>query len=391
VKATATALALLLPWPAAAACTGPVCNFDTLAPVLAKLAEAREAEGRRPVHLLQIGDSHTAGDAFTGGWRTLLQAEWGDGGRGVLPPGRPYAGYFARGAGVTMSDGWKVAASFGKGSTPPRPPLGLSGFSLTATRPGARMALATAFDRFVLCAVSGSVDVRFGDATGAALEFSGPRCDTLQPGAQSSVELVANGATITSWASFRDDGGVALSNLGIIGAQLVHFSRTDDAVLTEELAAYAPDLIVLAFGTNEGFAPAIDTASYEATLRAAIERLQRLAPETPILLLGPPDALSRRPGLRGDARYCRTIPGVAPVFPPPGLDQVRAVQRRVAGDLGLAWWDWQARMGGTCWAQRWVNADPPLMRGDYVHFNSAGGARLAQLLNDDFGRVREAR
>ena len=43
----------------------------------------------KPVHILQIGDSHTAGDAITGAWRDLLQARYGSGGRGVLAPGPP--------------------------------------------------------------------------------------------------------------------------------------------------------------------------------------------------------------------------------------------------------------------------------------------------------------
>jgi lysophospholipase L1-like esterase len=374
----------------------------------------------RAVHIIQIGDSHTAGDALTGGWRKLLQAPWatlrppheGVGGRGVLPPGRPYDGYFTNGLTVTMSDGWQIASTFGKGSAAPRPPLGMSSFSLTSTRIGASMALSAdpgmEFNRFVVCGLAGpgagSLAVRFHDAYGeweetfdfarpvaAPLCLDSPDPETSDFPQMAGVELRVQGApvTLTSWGTFSL-GGVTLSNLGIIGSQLQHFARTDDAVLAEELRAYQPDTIVLAFGTNEGFGPSIDKAAYEATLRAQIARLQRLAPDVPILLLGPPDALSRREELRGGAANCPAIPGVAPLFAPPGLAQVRAVQRKVAGDLHIAWWDWQARMGGLCSAQRWVSQG--LMRGDYVHFRSEGGARIARLLQDDLERAeREAR
>jgi lysophospholipase L1-like esterase len=236
---------------------------------------------------------------------------------------------------------------------------------------------------------------------------------------------------------------VAVSNLGVSGSQLVHFARTDDAVLAEELRAYKPDLIVLAFGTNEGFSPVFRPSEYEVLLRTQIGRLRRLSGGTPILLIGAPDASSRRavmlhnaPGptppacpepvvtvapppapvppppesrspidevmadLRGSegdiaepppppaaapsaAPVRWTVRASEPLFPPAGLASVRDVQRRVAASLGVAFWDWNARMGGACSAVRWVKADPPLMRGDYVHVTQAGGQLLgARLLGD---------
>lgn len=387
---------------ATAPCVGPVCNFDTLAPYFAKLATAREARGRPPVHILQIGDSHTAGDVLTGGWRDLLQVQYGNGGRGMLAPGRPYDGYFTRGVTASMSPGWHVVATFGKDYIERHLPLGFSGFNLTSTVDGATMKLtadvpAMAFDRFVLCGMAGllakSVTVRTAEGAQTidmTAEIAGPRCATLHFATpQSSVEVIADAGpvTLTSWGTFRDDGGVVLSNVGIVGSQLQHFARADDDLLAKELEAYAPDLIVLAFGTNEGFNPSIDSVAYEAMLRTQITRLRELAPDTPILLLGPPDALSRNEALRGRQGSCPAIPGVAPVFAPPGLAQVRSVQRKVAGDLHLAWWDWQARMGGICAAERWVNQTPPLMRGDYVHFKTPGGERLARALQDDLNHA----
>ena len=39
------------------------------------------------VNILQIGDSHTAADHFSGRLRELFQASFGNAGRGMLPPG----------------------------------------------------------------------------------------------------------------------------------------------------------------------------------------------------------------------------------------------------------------------------------------------------------------
>lgn len=422
-----SALAALLL--AAAPCSGPVCNFDTLAPYFARIRDEKWIKSPfRSAHILQIGDSHTAGDALTGAWRTLLQAPWykssesheGVGGRGVLPPGRPYDGYFTKGVTATMSDDWQVAASFGKGSATPRPPLGLSSYSLTAPRPGASMALTTTpgmeFNHFVLCGLAGpqagSVAARFHDAYGAwevtfdfARGVAGPLClespsteDTASSDfpPTSKVELRVERAplTLTSWAGFSLSG-ITLSNLGVVGSQLQHFARTDDAVLAEELRVYRPDLIVLAFGTNEGFAPHFDANAYRATLIEQVNRLRRLAPDAPLLMLGPPQALSRNPALRANAEGvvagCPAAdPAKPPLFEPPALGRVRAIQREVAQDMHFAWWDWAARMGGPCAAVRWVSQG--LMRGDYVHLTSAGGRALAQLLQNDLDQAaREAR
>ena len=445
-------------------CADTLCQAHALDPFLAKLQHLGPGRAGRPVHILQIGDSHTAGDTITGAWRDLLQARYGSGGRGVLPPGRPYDGYTTRGVTVTMSPDWTVAADFGAGWSALSPPLGLAAFNLSSATDGATIGLAAdpneLFDRFTVCALTranaGRLALRAGTQTvtfDLGAPNARPECRTVkldQPAASADVVASGGAVTITSWATFRDAGGIALSNLGVVGSQLIHFARTDDGVVAEELRAYQPDLIVLAFGTNEGFAPRFSPFEYEIVLRTQIGRLRRLAGNVPILLLGAPDALSRRPEMRGNApgqplETCpefgaapvaaapvpvaavppETGPGMiagimdrlraslgmapadqappaapppqaaqaaptagrTPLFPPPALRGVRDVQRRVAASLNVAFWDWEARMGGRCTANRWVHATPPLMRGDYVHYTGAGGRELAQRLQADLDRA----
>jgi len=470
--AAAAMAATTAPAAALPGCIGGLCDMRALDPWFAKLARARRAEGERPLHILQIGDSHTAGDSLTGAWRDILQQRYGSGGRGVLPPGKPWRGYFLRGMTADMSDGWKISATFGPGSADPRPALGLSGFDLTSQRDGARIALTAdagqMFDRFTICALAqpraGALRITIG-ATSERMNLDSaiarPECKTIRaPQPQFTVEVVSEGdpVTITSWATFRDAGGIAVSNLGVVGSQLVHFARTDDAVVAEELRTYKPDLIVLAFGTNEGFAPVFRPYEYEIVLRTQIGRLRRLSGGVPILLIGAPDASSRRPEMLrnapgptpascpepvevraapqpvyasqpqpqpqpqatadvsplagvmarlranegGPADPPPPVPAPPPVqppavaavtlrweirpnplFPPAGLASVREVQRRVAHSLGLAFWDWNARMGGACSAVRWVKANPPMMRPDYVHFTREGGEVLGKRLQDD--------
>jgi len=437
-------------------CDDSLCNGQALAPFFAKLAHAKGRTGA-PVHILQIGDSHTAGDQLTGAWREILQARYGSGGRGVLPPGRPYDGYTTRGVTARMSPGWSIAADFGAGWSDFHPPLGLSAFSATSQQDGATMAIEAdptqAFDRFTVCAMAkegaGKLALRAGTVS---VDFDldsvseRPTCRTVRTDTPTTgADITATGqVTITSWATFADQGGVAVSNVGVVGSQLVHFSRTDDAVLAEELRQYKPDLIVVAFGTNEGFNPRFTPFEYDIILRTQIGRLRRLAGNVPILLLGAPDALTRRADLRSNtpgavgidcgtptappappgpgviativanlrdlvgaeqpAPAAPTPPASAPpapapvaavslppvrpgLFPPPALSAVRDVQRRVARSLNVAFWDWEAREGGRCTALDWARRSPPLMRGDYVHYTKDGGRELAQRLEADLDRA----
>ena len=56
---------------------------------------------------------------------------------------------------------------------------------------------------------------------------------------------------------------------------------------------------------------------------------------------------------------------------------------RGAHQLRLGFWDWEARMGGRCTAVTWVKMPPTRMRGDYVHYNTAGGQEIAARLQAD--------
>jgi lysophospholipase L1-like esterase len=370
------------------ACSGRLCNPQAIAPFLARL---RAPDSERPLHILQIGDSHTAGDLITGAWRTRLQARHGNGGRGVLAAGRPYQGYLTWGVTARQSAGWRVNATFGSSYAPGGAPLGLSGFTQTARAAGESLGLSADspdqyFDRLVLCTINqpgaGTIAVRIG-ASRARWSLDAPVrtpvCRSLgadAPAGEASVET-ADGrpVSIASLAVLRGDGGAIVSNLGVTGAQLAHVGRTDDELVRAELDTYRPDLIVLAFGTNEGFSPTLTADSYESGLRAQVARLRRLgAADVPILLLGAPDAAGQLAG--GDDRACGdgwSLPSL--------LGHVRRRQATVAGELGLGFWDWERAMGGACASLLWQRAGD--MRPDRVHFTRTGAVRIAAMLQHD--------
>jgi lysophospholipase L1-like esterase len=372
-----------------------LCDSGALPSIVAKLRNAARAGA--PVHILQIGDSHTAGDMITNGYRVRLQSRYGNGGRGVLAGGRPYSGYITFGVTASQSSGWSVNSLFGSRYSEQGPSLGLSGFTQSARSAGETLGVATDspdfnFDRMIVCAVTGpgrgAVSLRLG---GVEQSWSldaptrGAACRTvesLQPVSSASVTtLDANPVSITSFGTFRRQGGVIVSNVGVVGAQLVHFGRTDDEVIRQELAAYRPDLIVVAYGTNEGFGARGRPDEYEADLRNQIARIRRAAGQrVPIMLLGAPDAASRNASTGSGCGAGWYTPGF--------LGDVRNIQRRVARELGLGYWDWEQAMGGRCASQAWLSQG--LMRGDMVHFTRQGGDRIGAMIFGDLERATTA-
>ena len=381
---------------------GQLQNAGAIAGFLARLPAA--GRGGAALSIVQIGDSHTAGDMLTNGWRQRWQAEYGGAGRGMMAVGRPYQGYLTWGVTARQSPEWRVQALFGRERTADGAALGLSGFTQSARHAGASVQLsadsgAFAFDRFSLCGLSGpdkgAVRITMG---GQAQEYSfaasvpGAICVDMASAAPvgqvSVMTLDEREVSLTSWESRRQGGGVVLSNLGVVGARLAHFGRNDDKVLGVELRHARPDLLVIAFGTNEGFDPTLKLAESEAVLRGQIGRLRALLGYgVPILLLGPPDAASAR----GDV----ALPGMAETVAcgggwavPGHLAQVRQMEMRVAREMNLAFWDWQQAMGGACASSAWVAQG--WQRGDHVHFSAEGGRRLGEALAFDLDQARLA-
>ena len=295
------------PEPGPGVCPGGLCQPEALTGVFEALAATEAGTLDRPVHILQIGDSHTAGDRITGKLRVDLQSRFGRSGRGVMPPGVPWDGYAPYQVTVAQR-GWLMETA------PLAPPngsmfqrMGVSGVRAVGLRdavmgfepePGSE---ATAFGVCGRSSVdgggvrieAGSVGLEVGLGDGVT-----EVCRTLTfPAPVSSVRVMpaGEGAVIDSVWLGGAARGVTVSNLGRVGARLRDLAAREEGIVSAELAAWRPDLIVIAFGTNEGFDDGLEAGAYETLLRGQVARLRRLAPGAMLMLLGAPD------GVRGGA------------------------------------------------------------------------------------------
>lgn len=385
VSAETPYVVMASPPPGNSTCPGGLCGAAALEPFFEDLRATEDGVRDRPVHILQIGDSHTAGDRITGAVRARLQARFGAAGRGVLPPGIPYPGYTPMQVEVTTTD-WPIRTDILAAGRLP------TSVGLTASEAdvGGRAVMRIAaessgvFDQVQVCGEGWLEDgelILAGSTATRTMRFAGPRGEVWRPGCQTAMfdtpqtqlelrpigRLKLYDVRLTRWAA-----GVEVSNLGAVGGTVQDLALRDGNLVRIELEAWRPALIVLAFGVNEGFAPTLDPAEYEAWLRSALVRIQTDAPLASVLVLGAPEGLKTGEGGPCGGRSA-----------PPSLTVVRDVQERVAAELGVAFWDWRGRMGGACSAERLATLAEPYMRPDRVHFTSVGGDWIGGVLADD--------
>ena len=348
-------------------------------------AALRRTEKGGQAHLVFYGASHVASDLFTGYIRRALQTRFGDAGHGYVMPAKPWRWY--RHADVNIEstnrwhtdrvnkkddrkDGWyglagmTVSSSskkdFAKVSTTHDNELGrnVSRFELYVLRqPGGGRADIRIDGKLVRRIDTGSIEYE------AAYERfdvkDGSHTFEIRPKGDGEVRIF--GLTLD-----RDVPGVVVDTLGINGSRAQYQLEWNESVVKEQLARRKPDLIVLAYGTNEAGDDDDPIEDYETRLRQVMSRAKVAAPGASCLLIGPSDRPLKMPD--------------GSLGPRPRTGQLIEVQRRVSAQMGCGFFDLVAFQGGEMSMLTWVAADPPMAAKDYVHYSRKGYERLGEVL-----------
>lgn len=335
-----------------------------------------------PVRIMQLGDSHTAGDYFTGHLRQRLQDQYGNAGIGWLTPGY-ITNQRSQQVLLRGGNGWKLSDAKQNKHTGIFP---LGGFINTATGNSileikAKEAPAPGQWRLSVWQqprpTPWSLVLPGGKLHKLTVEGSSASAwrlstQTLSAAQVNGLKLLApSGGQLGGVVLDRQMPGITLDALGNNGSVVNVINRWNSTSLREQLQWRSPQLIILAYGTNEAFSPDLVPDTYEAELRHAIHNLRAAAPEAAILLLGAPSSAKSRPPHMQDR--CK-IPL------PPSLVNVQNSQRRIARQEQTLYWDWAAMMGGNCGAQFWAKQKVPLMRPDLVHMSAEGYTASADAL-----------
>jgi lysophospholipase L1-like esterase len=357
--------------------------------------ESSEANRQRRFTILQLGDSHTAADFFTGRVRMRLQEAFGDGGRADIVPGKPHLGVRSALFESEASDGWTYE-ELQKSGDPNR--LYLSGFNAVALRAGATLDLKargpegfeTVNVAFLTAPGGGRAEVLVDGKSAGQVDLDGPanvrtvlRASPADDGKfrEVAVRSLTDGpVAVTNIEVARSGEGVSYISFGFPGATVQLLDRVSSKNLADDLSRIAPDVVVLAFGTNEGYDDSLNVSAYIAEYEKIVDRIKQLRPGVRIVLIGPPDGARARTLIQavstgGEGDSCR--------FPTPAkLGAVREAQRALAARIGANFWDWSSIMPAHCGAQVWAAASPPLMARDYVHMTLDGYSRSADRFAD---------
>jgi GDSL-like Lipase/Acylhydrolase family len=355
-------------------------NPRTLRPFFDQLHQLEADPKAQLVRVIQFGDSHTAGDSFTGALRTLFQQKFGDGGAGFSFAGYPFAGYHIHGTKRAQSTGWLALGThlndIGDGM------VGMGGVSLSTNAAGNWVSLdadATSLQvQYLVQPNGGSIEIRDNDTLiatistastdTAAPDTAGHFDAPVEPGPHHFEVLTIDPAPVRLLGlSTENAAGVTYEAAGINGAEASLFLRWNEALQQTLMLETNPALIVLSYGTNEAGDRNWTEEGYAAMFQRIIERCRRLAPNASILVVGPPDR-----ALRAGRRVWKPFSGV---------DRIVAAQRSVCRQMHCAYWDQRSRMGGFGSMRDWVSiswAQP-----DHTHFTGEGYTELASALFSD--------
>jgi len=369
------------------------------------LSQLESGKRKRPVVVVHLGDSHIAADRFSGDMREKFQQRFGNAGRGLVQPGKPYRYFHARGISAQQSKGWKVANSFFKAPGP----YSLTGVRLESASAGEVLKLVVKKRNrqniieveFLAGPGAGAVEFNVGGKL-QKLDLQAPQTQIrrfkIKAQALSFKTLDAHRVAVLGWSARVPKPGIRYVSLGLPGASANVMARWDANLVKADMAYLKPDLIILGYGTNEGFKDDLNAASYQRRYEALAGGLQKMANNPSLLVLGAPDSTrlpkyARKPGAAPEcielspddvAQYSTLLSQksdrLARWHAPPSLSRVREAQKRAAQNLKAAYWDWSQVMGGACGTYRWAAAKPPLAYGDKVHFTDAGGKRTATAL-----------
>ena len=354
-------------------------SMKTLHEALAR-AEAGEGQAR----LVFFGASHVASDLFTGHIRRELQQRFGDAGHGFVVPVHPWRTYRHRDINID-SDGkhWETHRIRVGDSEVER--VGLAGVAMASSRRGSFGLVRTVEDGdygrnasffelyYLKTPRGGDLDVLIDGrrarriSTRASKNEPGYAAFRVADGPHSlEIRILSKrpvwlfGLTVE-----RDQPGVVVDTLGINGSRARYQLLWDDALYREHLRRRDPDLVVLAYGTNES-GDESPLEDYERNLRAVVQRMRDTVPDASCLLVGPSD----RP-MQVEERVFEDRSRTAELI---------EVQHRVALEYGCGFFDLVAFQGGALSMVQWAASDPPYASQDHIHYTRLGYQRLGEVL-----------
>ncbi|RIY33136.1 hypothetical protein CKF54_03570 [Psittacicella hinzii] len=318
--------------------------------------------------IVQLGDSHTAADVMTMYLRNRLRTYLGTGSIGYIAPMKVPGQYNSligyKSTNVSLINarnhkeynytiGGLVASFNSRGSIEYKAING-------NTIPFSELKITTRCTALKDC-----IMIVSSDAGTETLSIRGNQWATYSVFIEGNFRISANANLELSGMYINNTNkGVTVSELGSNGAT-IYYLDTWGSDWTKQLAALKPDLVILAFGTNESYNQNFDSKQYIKDYSQLISSIKANT-QAQVMLLSNPDTLNIAINKNLANTRCNNLQHA-------GVDTVYYDLVRIARSNQVLFWDWRQAMGGSCSAIKQQNAQ--ILRNDGVHF-SANGYRL---------------
>ena len=333
----------------------------------------------------QWGDSVLGGDGLTNGIRKKLQERFGDAGHGFHALSRYSIGYAHRGVRFQDRGGWKSCEIIFKCRPDAR--YGYAGVHSGSASGGqstwqtAKEAPGDRVSRFELwyqkSPDGGRFELEIDGAPPTLIDTRAPAASDavdvfqLEDGPHSFALRAAGGGAARGYGVVleREGPGVVWDELSLIGSFTQRLDYQNAEHLGWQLRRRDIDLMVFIFGGNDVQREFGDLETemrpYEAEYTRVLRKFRSGRPEASCLVMSLIDH-----GVRSEGGV-RT----RPIVP-----RLVASQRKVAGEVGCAFFDTFDAMGGINSIARWLRARPQLAAPDFSHPTLAGQGVIATLL-----------
>ena len=362
----------------------PAKNLDTFYAALARTEAKQPGAVTRITH---YGDSPITNDGLTAPARQLLQEEYGDAGHGFILIDKPWGWYGHQAITFSSGGGWDDNP-MGPGSNTGE--FGLGGVSFTASGAGkyARFAPASDGDTghnfsrmevyYLMTPGGGQFTVGVNGEDSQTVSTSSGSVSSgfyeikaRQPGANTFEVKSAGGTVRLFGAVIENDGpGIVYDSLGVNGAYAgLLVSAMAEAHWEEQLRHRNPNLVVINYGTNESeYASDAQMQRYERDLHEVIRRVRVALPSTSILVISPMDRGKRAGG--------------GQIITNPAIPKIVEMQRRVALEENVAFFNMFQAMGGEGTMAKWSAGKGAnhLVGGDLTHPTGEGAKIIGRLI-----------
>jgi lysophospholipase L1-like esterase len=350
-------------------------------------AEAARTQGKI-VRVLYYGDSQIELDRFSSNLRHFFQQKFGGGGPGMVPfhqtiptgsVNQSYSGNY------TLFSLWGEIRRNKEGDYGPLAKMfrinGANKFTASAPRrKGEDRRDNYSYISLLINNLNGSFNTELTDKNHQmkyAIETDSLGIQLLDFPLNFSTQSfsISMNGNANIYGVLIDDGfGVAVDNIAMRGASGLHFTSMNDSLMREIYRLLNVGMFILQYGGNAvpGLSGERSVEAYVNNIIAQIKYLQRVAPNIPILFIGPSDMLSI---VDGELRTYRHLP---------------LLVERLGAEIpnsGAAFWNMYQVMGGANSMRAWVKKG--WAGNDYVHFTAKGANEIANVLTQTFETLYE--